>query len=168
MKIFYRLLCLLALTGLAGNIAVSAEPQSDGSVAPQKSIAVVQREMTACIAAVNKTEDAKYVDINVIAITPGNPNTAKLFSSNDLISDQQAVELQKFKDLTLQCRDIAKELPNRKLVEIYEYYYSKIDDVYSDLVNKKITIGVANQERQMRIHYANEKWLEIMKAEKQG
>jgi len=168
MKIFYRLLCLLALTGLAGNIAVSAEPQSDGSVAPQKSIAVVQREMTACIAAVNKTEDAKYVDINVIAITPGNPNTAKLFSSNDLISDQQTVELQKFKDLTLQCRDIAKELPNPKLVEIYEYYYSKIDDVYSDLVNKKITIGVANQERQMRIHYANEKWLEIMKAEKQG
>lgn len=170
MKIFYQLLCLLtlALTGFAGNIAVSAEPQMDSSVAPQKTVAVVQREMTECIAEVNKTGDAKFVDANVIAITPGNPNTAKLFSSTDLITDQQAVELQKFKDSTLQCRDIAKELPNPKLVEIYEYYYSKIDNVYSDLVNKKITIGVANQERAMRIHYANEKWLEIMKAQKQG
>ena len=54
------------------------------------------------------------------------------------------------------------------MISVYEYYYSKVDDVYDDLVNKRITIGVANQERQMRLHYTNDKWAQVMKGYQGG
>ena len=119
--------------------------------------------MITCIAHVNAKDDAKDVNDNIIIILPNNPNAKKLLSSSEFITDQQAVELKQFKEETMQCRYIAKEFPRPEMVAVYEYYYNKVDDVYNDLMNKKITIGVANQERQMRLHYANKKWAEIIK-----
>ena len=111
----------------------------------------------------NAKDDAKDVNANIVIILPNNPNAQKLLNSTELITDQQAIELKQFKEETMQCRGIAKEFPKPEMVAVYEYYYSKIDDVYNDLINKKISIGVANQERQMRLRYTNEKWTEVMK-----
>ena len=119
--------------------------------------------MISCITQVNAKDDAKDVNANIIIILPNNPNAKKLLSSTEFITDQQAMELKQFKEETMQCRGIAKEFPKPEMVAVYDYYYSKVDDVYSDLVNKKITIGVANQERQMRLSYTNDKWAEVMK-----
>ena len=42
--------------------------------------------------------------------------------------------------------------PDKKA--IYEDFFIKIDGVYADLIARKITIGVANQERQLLIQDA--------------
>ena len=44
-------------------------------------------------------------------------------------------------------------------------FYTNIDAVYKDLLDKRITIGVANQERQMRIQYAKSRFAQILKSE---
>ncbi|QWC96403.1 hypothetical protein G6733_06710 [Polynucleobacter paneuropaeus] len=170
MKNFFRVVCLstLVLAGCANNKPTSTELTPENKAEIQEQVKTVQKKMSACIAGVNKTDDTKYVDANIIVISTNNPNANKLFNSADFISDEQAVELKKFKEATMQCRPIAKELPKPELVAVYEYYYSKVDDVYNDLVNKRITIGVANQERQMRLHYTNDKWAQAMKTYQGG
>jgi len=44
---------------------------------------------------------------------------------------------------------------------VYEEFFKKIDGLYADLISKKITIGVANQERQLLIQDARMKRLDI-------
>ncbi|SNX27708.1 hypothetical protein SAMN06295945_0024 [Polynucleobacter meluiroseus] len=168
MKKILSYICLstVILAGCASNKSNSSDAISASNDGLQKQVQAVQQKMSACIADVNKTEDAKYVDSYVIAITPNNPNAKKLFNSADFITDEQATILKRFKDSTLQCRGITKELPKPEMVAVYEYYYSKVDDVYADLISKRITIGVANQERSMRIQYTREKWAAVMKAQK--
>ena len=129
----------------------------------QNQVETIRKKMITCISKVNAKDDAKDVNANIVIILPNNPNAQKLLNSTELITDQQAIELKQFKEETMQCRGIAKEFPKPEMVAVYEYYYSKIDDVYNDLINKKISIGVANQERQMRLRYTNEKWTEVMK-----
>ena len=164
-KNIFRVACLFALfltacaSNKLGNTASTAESNNE----IQKQVELVQKKMSACIADINKTDDEKYVNDNIIVISANNPNAKKLMSSTDFINDEQIAALTRFKDATLQCRPIAKELPKPEMIAVYEYYYSKVDDVYSDLVNKRITIGVANQERQMRLRYTNEKWAQVMK-----
>jgi len=79
-----------------------------------------------------------------------------------------AVVIKLLKHSTLKCRSISNELPLPALVEVYTNFYTKIDGVYADLLDKRITIGVANQERAMRIQYARSRWAEVMKAQKGG
>ena len=153
----------LVLTGCASNKPGNTASTGESNSEIQKQVNVVQKKMSACIADINKTDDEKYVNTNIIVISANNPNTKKLMSSTDFIDDEQIAALTRFKAATLQCRPIANELPKPEMIAVYEYYYSKIDDVYSDLVSKRITIGVANQERQMRLRYTNEKWIQVMK-----
>ena len=166
MKKLFRGICLstLILAGCASNKAGNSMANHESKDAIQKQVEAVRKKMITCIAEVNAKDDAKDVNANIIIILPNNPNAKKLLSSTEFITDQQAVELKQFKEDTMQCRGIAKEFPRPEMVAVYEYYYSKVDDVYNDLISKKITIGVANQERQMRLHYTINKWADIMKA----
>lgn len=165
MKKLFRGICLstLMLAGCASNKSSNSMATIESKDAIQKQVETVRKKMISCIAQVNAKDDARDVNANIIIILPNNPNAKKLLSSTEFITDQQAMELKQFKEETMQCRGIAKEFPKPEMVAVYEYYYSKVDDVYSDLLNKKITIGVANQERQMRLHYTNDKWTEVMK-----
>jgi len=165
MKKLFRGICLstLMLVGCASNKSSNSMATTESKDAIQIQVETVRKKMIACIAQVNAKDDAKDVNANIIIILPNNPNAKKLLSSTEFITDQQAMELKQFKEETMQCRGIAKEFPKPEMVAVFDYYYSKVDDVYNDLVNKKITIGVANQERQMRLHYTNDKWAEVMK-----
>ena len=165
MKNIYRsaILIAIALTGCAGSKLPSSQPANDVS---QAQIDAVQQKIATCISDVNKTEDAKYVDEHIMVLTPNSPNAKELFNSSDKITNDQAVVLKRFKESTLRCRGIANELPTPALVGIYTNFYEKIDAVYTDLIDKRITIGVANQERAMRIRYARSRWVEILKTQK--
>ena len=165
MKNIYRgaLLITIALTGCAGTKLPSSQPANDVS---QAQIGAVQQKIAMCISDVNKTADAKYVDEHIMVITPNSPNSKELFNSSDKISSDQADALKRFKELTLKCRGIANELPTPALVGVYTNFYEKIDAVYTDLIDRRITIGVANQERAMRIQYARSRWAEILKSQK--
>ena len=52
--------------------------------------------------------------------------------------------------------------------KLKEVWCTIIDAVYKDLIDKRITIGVANQERQMRIQYAKSRFAQILKSETGG
>lgn len=157
------LLITIALTGCASRQLPPDRVVNDVS---QAQVDAVQEKISVCISDINKTEDAKYVDKHVMVLTSNSPNAKALFNSSEKISAEQAIVLNRFKESTLKCRGIANELPTSALVEVYTNFYSKIDAVYIDLLDKRITIGVANQERAMRIQYARSRWVEIMKTQK--
>jgi hypothetical protein len=81
--------------------------------------------------------------------------------SADKLTDQQAKALTSYLSEANSCRPIALEglSPDKKLV--YEDFFKKIDSVYSDLIARKITIGVANQERQLLLQDAHMKKLAL-------
>ncbi|ABP34003.1 MULTISPECIES: hypothetical protein [Polynucleobacter] len=165
MKYIYRSILLVGflLVGCSSNKAPTSQSATDVS---QTQVDSVLKKIQVCLSEVNQTEDAKYVDQKIIALLPNNPNAKTLFNSSDKISSEQAVILTRFQESTLRCQVIAKELPSPDLVAVYSNYYEKIGDVYKDLIGQKITIGVANQERAMRIQYARSRWAQIMKEHK--
>lgn len=164
MKNIYRSIALLVilLSGCATNVSPTNKPGNDVLIAK---VNEVQKKIASCVAEVNQSEDAKYVDEHILVLTEKSPNAKELFNSSDKIASDQAVVLKRFKESTLKCRAIANELPSPALVAVYTNFYVNIDAVYKDLIDKRITIGVANQERSMRIQYAKERWAQILKTE---
>jgi len=180
MKNIYRgaFILAIALTGCATNKAPSAQtvselPQaasesSKKNSALQPQIDAIQKQIASCVSEVNHTDDAKYVNEHILVLTQNNPEAKALNNSSAKITQAQAVVLKRFKESTLKCRSISNELPLPALVEVYTNFYTKIDGVYADLLDKRIAIGVANQERAMRIQYAKSRWAEVMKTQKGG
>jgi hypothetical protein len=167
MRNIYRGIALLGivLSGCATNVAPITKPGNDVSIVK---VNEVQKKIASCVAEVNQSDDAKYVDEHILVLTEKSPNAKELFNSSDKIASDQAAVLERFKESTLKCRAIANELPSPALVAVYTNFYTNIDAVYKDLIDKRITIGVANQERSMRIQYAKDRWAQILKTEKGG
>lgn len=182
MKNIYRgtFILAIALSGCATNnasltqsasevpqaTAVSTKESAKPSTTLQSQIDAIQKKIASCVSEVNHSDDAKYVNEHILVLTQNNPNAKELNDSSNKITADQAVVLRRFKESTLKCRSISNELPSPALVEVYTNFYAKIDAVYTDLLDKRITIGVANQERAMRIHYARSRWAEIVKTQK--
>lgn len=122
----------------------------------------VQKKLNACIAQVSTTDQAKLIDGEVIAINPSSPNAKALYNSSDKLTDKQAETLKTYKWATQKCRQISNQFKDPALRKIYQNYFSKIDVVYADLMAKKITIGVANQERSLLMNDARMHWQEEM------
>ena len=178
MKIIYRgtFILAVALSGCATNKAPTAQTTTEAPQAASESsnknstlqsqIDAIQKKIASCVSEVNQSDDAKYVNEHILVLTQNNPEANALNNSSAKITGEQAVVLKRFKESTLKCRSISNELPSPALVEVYTNFYTKIDGVYTDLLDKRITIGVANQERAMRIQYAKGRWAEMMKAQK--
>jgi hypothetical protein len=165
MKNTYKVTCLLliALTGCAGTqTSPSQSVKKNSGDELQRQVNVIQKKLNDCIAKANQSDDAKFVDAHVISLTANNPNAQELFNSSEKINSEQAVILTRFKDSTLACRIISDEFPKPALVSVYADFYKSVDAVYADLLSKRVTIGVANQERAMRIQYAKSQWVEAM------
>ena len=156
---------VIAKAQIPANTAPIKKPNNDVSI---EKVNEVQKKIASCIAEVNQSDDAKYVDEHILVLTEKSSNAKELFNSSDKIASDQAAVLVRFKESTLKCRDIANELPSPALVGIYTNFYVNIDAVYKDLIDKRITIGVANQERQMRIQYAKSRFAQILKSETGG
>ena len=167
MKNIHHSIALLVIlsSGCATNAAPINKPGNDVSIAK---VNEVQKKIASCVAEVNQSDNAKYVDEHILVLTEKSPNAKELFNSSDKITSDQATVLIRFKESTLKCRDIASELPSPALVTVYTNFYTNIDAVYKDLIDRRITIGVANQERQMRIQYAKNRFVQILKSETGG
>ena len=160
------LLGIALLSGCATNVApgnpvqVAKAPSPMNSMAPDHSGSVAKR-LNDCIVHSNQSADALLVDSQIIAVTRNNPHAKALFNSADKLTDQQAKALTSYLSAANSCRPIALEglSPAKKLV--YEDFFKKIDSVYSDLIARKITIGVANHERQLLIQDAHMKKLAL-------
>ena len=163
---------IVLLSGCATNIApnnpvqVAKSPSPMTALAPVHSGAVAKR-LNDCIVNSNQGADALLVDSQIIAVTRGNPHAKALFSSPDKLTDQQAKALANYLLEANSCRPIALEGLSPEMTSMYQEFFKKIDGVYADLISKKITIGVANQERQLLIQDAHMKRLAIQSKKNQ-
>ena len=140
------------------SVQVAKAPPSLMAPASDHSVSVAKR-LNDCIIRSNQSADALLVDSQIIAVTRNNPHAKALFSSPDKLTDQQAKALTSYLAEANSCRPIALEGLSPEKKAVYEDFFKKIDGVYADLINKKITIGVANQERQLLIQDAHMKKL---------
>ena len=114
----------------------------------------VAKRLNDCIVRSNQSADALLVDSEIIVVTRNNPHSKALFSSPDKLTDQQAKALASYVSEANTCRPIALEGLSPEMTTVYQDFFKKIDGVYADLIARKITIGVANQERQLLIQDA--------------
>lgn len=156
------------LSGCATNTTSnnSAQATKGPAPAPMTAIAPVQsgavaRRLNDCIVQTNQSADALLVDSQIIVVTRNNPHAKALFSSADKLTDQQIIALRNYLAEANTCRPVAIEGLSPELTLIYQEFFKKIDGVYADLIARKITIGVANQERQLLIQDARMKRLAV-------
>ena len=154
------------LSGCATNVApnnpvqVAKVPSPMTAPAPDHSGSVAKR-LNDCIIRSNQSADALLVDSQIIAVTRNNPHAKALFSSADKLTDEQAKALTNYLAEANSCRPIALEGLSPEKKAVYEDFFKKIDGVYADLIAKKITIGIANQERQLLTQDAHMKKLAL-------
>lgn len=122
----------------------------------------LQNEIAQCIGQVNDGETAKAIDGTILVLNPANPSAKFLYSSPNKLTGDEALLLSKFKREIQKCRQISRGIANPALRKVYQNYFSKIDRVYDDLIYKKITIGVANQERSLLTSQFKAQWLEVL------
>ena len=157
---------IVLLSGCATNITpnnsvqLAKTPSPMTAPAPDHSGSVAKR-LNDCIIRGNQSADALLVDSQVIAVTRNNSHAKALFSSADKLTDEQAKALTNYLTEANSCRPIALEGLSPEKKAVYEDFFKKIDGVYADLIAKKITIGVANQERQLLIQDAHMKKLAL-------
>ena len=154
------------LSGCATNFATNNPVQVAKAPAPMTAIApvhtgAVAKRLNDCIVNSNQSADALLVDSQIIVVTRNNPHAQALFNSADKLTDQQAKALANYLLEANSCRPIALEELSPEMISVYQEFFKKIDGVYADLISKKITIGVANQERQLLIQDARMKRLDI-------
>jgi hypothetical protein len=162
----------LSLIGIAflGGCATNVTPHNPVQVvkapAPMPNRApvlsgTVAKRLNDCNVRTNQSADALLVDSQIIAVSRNNSHAEQLFNSADKLTDQQATALSNYLEEANTCRPFATEGLNPALVLVYQEFFKKIDGVYADLIARKITIGVANQERQLLIFDARMKRMAI-------
>jgi hypothetical protein len=162
MKKLYIFSCVgvMMLSACASNPTANNPVQVAKAPTPIHSESVAKR-LNACIVRSNQSADALLVDSQIIAVTRNNPHAKSLFSSPDKLTDQQAQALANYLAEANACRPIALEGVNPEMTAVYQDFFKHIDAVYADLIARKITIGVANQERQLLIQDAHLKRVAI-------
>ena len=129
----------------------------------QASINEVLNRIKDCISSLNTGPSAKLVDGQILALDQSNPNAKALFSSNEKLTDEQVSALVIFKRDAQACRQITNQLTNIRLRKTYQNLFAKQDRVYEDLIYKKITIGVANQEGVLLVDDFRMQWRDEIK-----
>ena len=135
-------------------------PKQDAN---QANIDAVLKQIKDCINALDSSPSAKLVDGQILALNQSNPNAKALFSSSEKLTDAQVSALAVFKRESQACRQISNQLANPNLRKTYQRSFAKLDRVYDDLIYKKITIGVANQERALLIDDFRLQWQDEIK-----
>ena len=168
MKNIYKfsLVGIIFLSGCATNVAPNNPVQVAKAPGPMMALphdhsGSVAKRLNDCIIRSNQSADALLVDSQVIAVTRNNSHAKALFSSADKLTDEQSKALTNYLAEANSCRPIALEGLSPEKKAIYEDFFKKIDGVYADLISRKITIGVANQERQLLIQDAHMKKLAL-------
>lgn len=129
----------------------------------QANIDEVLNRIKNCVNSLNNGPSAKLVDGQILALDQGNPNAKSLFTSKEKLTDEQVSALVAFKKDSQTCRQISNQLTNVKLRKTYQNLFARLDRVYEDLIYKKITIGVANQERVLLVDDFRMQWRDEIK-----
>jgi len=117
----------------------------------------VQQQILQCS---NKADliDQQIVDREIIFLRFNNENMNRLLQSKAILNDGQVKVLNTFRSAVNRCRSLSSQFPLLSMVEIYQKYYQQVDQIYDDLLEKKITIGEANQKKMKLLEEAFIKW----------
>jgi len=102
--------------------------------------------------------DQQIVDREIIFLRFNNENMNRLLQSKAVLNDGQVKVLNTFRLAINRCRSLSSQFPLPSMVEIYQKYYQQVDQIYDDLLEKKITIGEANQKKMKLLEEAFIKW----------
>ena len=102
--------------------------------------------------------DQQIVDREIIFLRFNNENMNRLLQSKAVLNDGQVKVLNTFRSVVNRCRSLSSQFPLLSMVEIYQKYYQQVDQIYDDLLEKKITIGEANQKKMKLLEEAFIKW----------
>lgn len=147
---------------------LAAQAKSLKQEAEKSNIDGVLYQVKQCVNSLNGSPSAKLVDGQILALTQDSQNSKALFSSDEKLSDVQVTALAVFKREAQKCRQITDQLTNTQLRKTYQNFFAKLDRVYGDLIYKKITIGVANQERVLLVDDFRMQWRDEIKTSRQG
>ena len=145
------------------NATLPAQAKPSNQKANQANIDTVLKQMKDCINALDRSPSAKLIDGQVLALDQSNPNAKALFSSSEKLTDAQISAMAIFKRESQACRQISNQLTNPNLRKTFQRSFAKLDRVYDDLIYKKITIGVANQERALLLDDFRLQWQDEIK-----
>jgi len=151
---------------LLDNSAPTATAMPNQMSLDKANIDSVLKKVQSCVKDLNNGSIGKSVDGQILALTYTNPNAKSLFNSDAILSNDQVKTLEAFKRETQRCRQITNEFSNPKLKKLYQQGFAKLDRVYDDLMFKKVTIGVANQERALLIDDFSIQWRDAIKTQK--
>jgi predicted RNase H-like nuclease len=102
--------------------------------------------------------DQQIVDREIIFLRFNNENMNRLLQSKAILNDGQIKVLNTFRLAINRCRSLSSQFPLPSMVEIYQKYYQQVDQIYDDLLEKKITIGEANQKKMKLLEETFIKW----------
>lgn len=102
--------------------------------------------------------DQQIIDREIIFLRFNNENMNRLLQSKAVLNDSQVKVLNTFRSVVNRCRSLSSQFPLLSMVEIYQKYYQQVDQIYDDLLEKKITIGEANQKKMKLLEEAFIKW----------
>ena len=102
--------------------------------------------------------DQQIIDREIIFLRFNNENMNRLLQSKAILNDGQVKVLNTFRSAVNRCRSLLSQFLLLSMVEIYQKYYQQVDQIYDDLLEKKITIGEANQKKMKLLEEAFIKW----------
>ena len=120
-----------------------------------------QQQILLCTQKETDTRDQELIDKEVLFLRIDIKNVEKLVKSTTTLNDEQEKALKNFRNSLLRCRVLSKQFPLPAMVEAYQNYYQQIDQIYDDLLSRKITIGEANQKKLKLLDETQAKWNEI-------
>ena len=144
--------CVVALP-----LGVEAQTIKNGAKETLELANKVQQQILQCS---NKADliDQQIVDREIIFLRFNNENMNRLLQSKAVLNDGQVKVLNTFRLAVNRCRNLSSQFPLPSMVEIYQKYYQQVDQIYDDLLEKKITIGEANQKKMKLLEETFIKW----------
>ncbi len=113
-----------------------------------EAVKVANQKTKQCSDSIQATDEAKLVHKEVLFAGQKDPNAKELMLSKQRLNSKQSAALQKFMIEQKSCRSIRLNALDKTpyLPSVWIDFYKKSDDLGAQLLNKKITIGEANQQ----------------------
>ena len=149
---YFVMWCVVALP-----LGVEAQAIKNGAKETLELANKVQQQILQCSQKADLI-DQQIIDREIIFLRFNNENMNRLLQSKAVLNDGQVRVLNTFRSAVNRCRSLSSQFPLPSMVEIYQKYYHQVDQIYDELLEKKITIGEANQKKMKLLEETFIKW----------
>ena len=131
-----------------GNTAPKLTPAEKLADTYVEAVKVANQKTKLCSESIQTTDESKMVHKEVLFASQKDPNAKILMLSKNHLNSKQSSALQKFMIEQKSCRSVRLNALDKVpyLPSVWIDFYKKSDDLAAQLLNKKITIGEANQQ----------------------